>query len=307
MTAKLIFKAEPVITHTCVLGEGPVWDQTRKLVYWVDIPKGHIHQFSTTTGVHRVIPVHQLAGAVALCKNGSLIAALQHGFAFIDPETCNIKMIADPEEHLPHNRFNDGKCDPAGRFWAGTLSFPEDSPVGSLYMLSNDLSVTKKADGITVSNGMAWSLDHQTFYYIDTPTFEVVAYNYHNDSGIISNKKTVIKVPKEDGYPDGMTIDDEGMLWIAHWGGWQLTRWDPRSGEKIFHISMPVAKVTSCTFGGENLGDLYITSASKDLTEEELQRQPLAGSLFVIRGCGFRGVDAFEFLYSLDLFPPIDL
>lgn len=281
-----------------MLGEGPVWDQTRKQVYWVDIPEGHIHQFSTTTGAHHIIPVHQMIGAVALCKDGSLVAALQHGFALIDHETGDIKMINDPEQHLPDNRFNDGKCDPAGRFWAGTLSFPEDSPVGSLYMLSNDLTVLKKAEGITVSNGLAWSLDHQTFYYIDTPTFEVRAYDFDKGSGNISNKKTIIEVPKEDGFPDGMTIDNEGMLWIAHWGGWQLTRWDPQSGEKIFSIPMPVAKVTSCTFGGENLGDLYITSARKDLTEEELRKQPLAGSLFVIRDCGFTGVGVFEFQHS---------
>lgn len=295
MQSEFKLKPEPVISHHCILGEGPVWDAKRKLIYWIDIIRGEVHQLSSGNAVHRVIPVHQMVGAVALCKNGNLIAALQHGFAFIEPVSGNIQMIADPEQHLPDNRFNDGKCDPAGRFWAGTLSFPENSPAGSLYMVSKDLSITKKINGVTVSNGMAWSLDHKILYYIDTPTFQLAAYDFDKSTGNITNRRIAIEFLREDGYPDGMTIDSEGMLWVAHWGGWQLTRWNPQSGKKILGIQMPVAKVTSCTFGGEKLNDLYITSASKDLSAQELQRQPLAGSLFVIHDCGVTGVEAFEF------------
>ncbi len=142
---------------------------------------------------------------------------------------------------------------------------------------------------------MAWSLNQQTFYFIDTPSYEVVAYDYDKNTGSISNKRTIIKIAKEDGFPDGMTIDSEGMLWIANWDGWQVTRWNPATGEKIVAIKLPVAKVTSCSFGGKNLEDLYITSAKIGLSENELAQQPLAGCLFVIKDCGFKSIAAVEF------------
>jgi len=175
------------------------------------------------------------------------------------------------------------------------MSLSEEPNAGSVYVVEKDLSISKRIESVTISNGMAWSINHKTFYFIDTPTFEVVAYDFNKHSGNINNKRTIIKIANEDGYPDGMTIDNEGMLWIAHWDGWQVTRWDPNSGEKIYSIQLPVAKVTSCTFGGENYGDLYITSAKVGLREDELEKQPLSGSLFILRNCGFKGMPAFEF------------
>lgn len=284
-----------VVKHTCALGEGPVWDAKRKVICWIDILQGEIHEYSPEQKTHRTIQVHQMIGSIAICTNGDFIAALQNGLGFIDRKTGEVRMVTDPEGHLPDNRFNDGKCDPAGRFWAGTMPLSEKEPAGSVYAASTDLSVTKKIEGVTVSNGMAWSNDDQTFYYIDTPTFEVAAYDYNKMAGHISNKRTIIKIPKEEGYPDGMTIDNDGMLWIGHWDGWQLARWNPATGKKLYDIRLPVANVTSCAFGGENLDDLYITTAKKGLTEEELQKQPLAGSLFVLRNSGFKGLPSFEF------------
>jgi sugar lactone lactonase YvrE len=175
------------------------------------------------------------------------------------------------------------------------MSFSQTPGAGRVYALENDLSVTKKMETVTISNGMAWSADHQTFYYIDSPTFEVASYHYDKHTGHISNKKTVIKIEEKEGSPDGMTIDREGMLWIAHWDGWQVARWNPETGEILARVQLPVARVSSCTFGGENLDDLYITSAREGLTNGELQKQPLAGSLFVVRGCGYKGMAAFEF------------
>ncbi len=284
-----------VVPYTCALGEGPVWDDVLKTICWVDILNGAIHEFSPKKNTHKTIPVHQMIGAVAVCTDGNFIAALQNGFAFIDRESGEIKMLEDPELHLPANRFNDGKCDPAGRFWAGTMSLSDEPGAGNVYVIQNGLVPEKKIEAVTISNGMAWSLNYQTFYYIDTPTFEITAYDYEKLTGHISNKRTVIKIANEDGYPDGMTIDSEGMLWIAHWDGWQVTRWNPDSGEKLGSIKLPVAKITSCTFGGENLEDLYITTAKVNLTEMELKEQPLAGSLFVIPNCGFKGMPAVEF------------
>jgi len=289
------FQIDVVDEHKCLVGEGPVWDAKRKVICWIDILNGEIHEYSPGQKTQKTITVHQMIGSLAVCTNGNFIAALQNGFAFIDRISGEIKMIADPESYLPNSRFNEGKCDPAGRFWAGTMSLSEETNAGSVYVVEKDLSITKRIESVTISNGMAWSVDHQTFYFIDTPTFEVVAYDYDKYTGHISNKRTIIKIANEDGYPDGMTIDNEGMLWMAHWDGWQVTRWNPISGKKLHSIKLSVAKVTSCTFGGENFEDLYITSAKAGLTEEELEKQPLAGSLFILPNCGFKGYPAFEF------------
>jgi len=286
---------ETVIHHTCLLGEGPVWDAKRNSICWVDILNGEIHEFSTENKTHKIIPVHQKIGAVVICKDSNFLAALKNGLAFIDRENGKIKMISNPEKHLHGNRLNDGKCDPAGRFWVGSMSLAEDEAAGSVYILEKDLSIFKKIENVTIPNGMAWRVNHQTFYFIDTPTYEVVAYDYDKNTGSINNKRTIIKIAKEDGFPDGMTIDNEGMLWIAHWDGWQVSRWNPDTGEKIFEIKLSVAKVTSCSFGGKNLEDLYITSAKTGLNEKELLEQPNAGNLFVIRNCGFKGIAAIEF------------
>lgn len=287
--------AEVVCEIKSELGEGPVWDGPRGLISWVDILNGLIHEWSPENRTHRTIRVGQMIGAMAVCTDGNYVAALQNGFAFVDRRTGEVDFITDPEKNLPNNRFNDGKCDPSGRFWAGTLPFSEDMPAGSLYMLDKDRSVTIKEDTITISNGLAWSLKDRAFYFIDTPTLKVVRYDYDDHTGHIAHKTTVIHIPREAGFPDGMTIDDEGMLWIAHWGGWQVTRWNPVTGRQLTSFKLPVSNVTSCTFGGDTLEDLYITSARKGLNETELGKQPLAGSLFVIKNCGYRGVPAHEF------------
>ncbi|MCM4169544.1 6-deoxy-6-sulfogluconolactonase [Arenibacter antarcticus] len=286
---------EVVCDQKSELGEGPVWDVARGLICWVDILNGHIHEWDAEGNSLNTIKVDQMIGAIAVCVDGNYVAALKNGFGIIDCKSGNVQMIADPEEHLPENRFNDGKCDPSGRFWAGTMPLSEDKASGSLYVFNKDRSVIKMEDNITISNGLAWSKAEKAFYYIDTPTLKVVRYDYAAENGTITNKRTVIHIPKEAGFPDGMTIDREGMLWIAHWGGWQVTRWNPITGEQLTSFKLPASNITSCTFGGSAFKDLYITSARKGLSEEELKQQPLAGSLFVIRNCGYTGVPANEF------------
>lgn len=288
-------KIDVVSDQKCLLAEGPVWDAKRKLIYWIDILNGKIHEYSHEEKSHRITDVHQMIGSLAICDDGNFIAALQNGIAFINRSTHEITPIADPETHLEENRFNEGKCDPAGRFWAGTMSLSETPNAGNLYVLEHRVMLVKKISGVTISNGMAWSPDEKTFYFIDTPTHEIDAYSYDKITAGISDRKTIIRIDEKEGAPDGMTIDNEGMLWIAHWGGWQVSRWDPTTGKKLYAIKMPAARITSCTFGGENLQDLYITSAQQGLTPDELKDQPLAGSLFVIYNCGFKGMPAVEF------------
>ena len=286
---------ETVIPETSLLGEGPVWDFRRKTICWVDILNGLIHEYNPANHLHKNISVHQMIGAIAICKNGHFIGAMKNGFGFIDRNSGEISMISNPEPDLPGNRFNDGKCCPVGRFWAGTMSHTDEPEKGSFYLLDKNLSVTKKIQRVSISNGMAWSLDHSRFYYIDTPTFTVAAYDFDSVNAKIANKRIAFHIPKNEGSPDGMTIDREGMLWIAHWDGWQVTRWNPLSGKKLLSIHFPVARVTSCCFGGENFQDLYITSAKTGLTSDQLHDQPLAGSLFIIRNIGYNGLPLFEF------------
>jgi sugar lactone lactonase YvrE len=286
---------EIVVSHKCMLGEGPIWDDHRKTVCWVDILHGAIHEYSPAQHVFKSISTGQMIGAIGLCRDGNFVAAMKNGFGMVNRNSGTVRLISNPEPDLPGNRFNDGKCDPAGRFWAGTMSHTDEPGKGSLYTLDKNFSVSKKMENVSISNGMAWSPDHKTFYYIDTPTFNVTAFDFDIISGEICNPRIIIRVSQKDGSPDGMTIDQQGMLWIAHWDGWQVTRWNPDTGEKIYTIPLPVARVTSCCFGGDGLGDLYISSARIGLNDDQLKKQPQAGSLFVIKKSGFTGLSGFEF------------
>jgi len=281
---------EVLIRQECLLGEGPVWDASSNCLYWVNILPGDIHRLCITTNEHTVFNVNQMVGAVVLRKGGGLVAAMQHGFYYIDFDNKTLQFITDPEEALPGNRFNDGKCDEAGRFWAGTMPFSENEPAGNLYMLDTNLSVSLKVPHVTISNGLAWTADNTTMYYIDTPTRHIVAYDFDVQTGGIANRNIAVDVSHEKGYPDGMTIDSNNMLWVAYYGGWQVVQYNPVTGEALQRIHFPVANITCCTFGGPTLGDMYITTARKELPANELALQPLAGSVFVIKNIGSTGL-----------------
>jgi len=288
-----IFKLD--VPHS-VLGEGPVWDAGRQCLWWVDIEPGLVHRYTPATAQYRMLPVGDRCSSLVLCTSGNLMLTLKDGFAIMDAGSGAKDYVARVEANLPDNRFNDGKCDPAGRFWAGTMDYKSGiTGAGKLYMLNADRSVTVRLSGITCSNGMAWSPDHTVFYYIDTPTREVVAYCYDKVTGNIRDKRVAVSIPAEQGLPDGMTIDREGMLWVALWGGSAVVRYDPYSGKRIAAIELPVSNVTSCTFGGEHLDDLYITTARSGLSAHELSRQPLAGAVFVCKSVGVKGLDAIPF------------
>lgn len=283
---------ETVLPHRCELGEGPVWDAAIGVIWWVDIMKGEIHRYDPKTALHELCATGQMAGSIALRKDGGLIAAMEHGFYFIDFKNRLLAAISDPERHLHGNRFNDGKCDPAGRFWAGTMSMRDEPTAGTLYRLDNDLSVTGEITGVGCSNGLAWSADGNTFYFIDSLAHDVKAFDYDAKTSIMSNSRTIVQISPEMGYPDGMTIDNDGMLWIALWDGWKIIRCDPGNGKLLHEIILPVSRVTSCTFGGPGLTDLYITTARTGLSDEELKKQPLAGCLFVVKNSGYQGLPA---------------
>ena len=287
-------EAELVIPAKAILGEGPCWDSDKKVLYWVNILDKKVNIYDPRSHKNREIQLGQMVGTVVPRRAGGLVVALEKGFHFLDLETEELTPIDDPESHLPENRFNDGKCDPFGRFWAGTMSLSEEMGQGSLYCLGTDLRVDKKREGLTISNGLAWSPDQKYMYLIDTPTKKVTRFDYNLKSGDIENPTEVIAFPEGVGAPDGMTIDEEGMLWIAHWGGSQVSRWNPETGEQVSSIPIPSLNVTSCAFGGENLDDLYVTTARKNTSEENLDRFPEAGGVFKVRS-GVKGLPAYTF------------
>jgi sugar lactone lactonase YvrE len=266
------------------LGEGPVWDAATRRLVWVDILGRRVHRFDPADDTDAVVletPSH--VGAVAPRRDGGLVLALVDGFWLLDPGATTPRPHRTVDAGRPETRFNDGKVDGDGRFWAGTMAYDLRPGAGSLYRLDGDGQVETMLDGVTISNGLAWSDDRRTLYYIDTPTRQVDAFDCDPTSGAISGRRTFVQLSDDQaGSPDGMTIDSEGALWVALWDGWAVHRYLP-SGTLAAVVRMPVARPTSCAFGGPDLGDLYITSARSDLSAEELAAQPAAGGLFRVR------------------------
>ncbi len=288
-------KADLLLDAKASLGEGALWNKKTQELYWIDIENGILHIYNPKNQQDKAIKLGQRVGTVVPTENGNALVALEDGIYEIDLKTEKKKLLAKrPESESVDNRFNDGKCDPAGRFWVGTMSMKGVEKAGNLYLFDNEGKLTKKYDSVTVSNGIVWSLDSTKMYYIDTPTKEVKEFAYNNKTGEISMAKAVITIPDGMGYPDGMTIDSEGMLWIGMWEGFGLTRWNPNNGELLMKIDVPVSRVTSCAFGGENLDILYITTASIGASEDDLKQYPNSGSLFAIK-TGHTGIPNFTY------------
>jgi sugar lactone lactonase YvrE len=277
-------QATLILDAQATLGEGPIWDARENVLWWIDINECRLHRFDPATKNNTTYDIGQRVGTVVPRASGGLMLAVQNGFAAYDPATQQLTMIADPEAHLPTNRFNDGKCDPAGRFWAGTLQLvEEDMTAGSLYCLYPDGRIERRVSEVGISNGIVWTSDKKTMYFIDSPTRRVDAFDYDNATGEIRNRRTAIALPEGIGYPDGMSIDAEDKLWVALWAGWGVARFDPLTGELLDKIDVQASQVTACAFGGPELKDLYITTARRDLNSTALKDQPAAGGLFHVR------------------------
>lgn len=281
MNAELLFDAK------AALGEGPAWDAKTQTLYWVDILQKKIY-----AGTKVLAELDEFIGCLAPRKNGNLILGKRASFVDFEPASSRQTVLAALSES-PTNRINDGKCDPAGRFLAGTMDMNEKQASGSLYSFDGK-QVTRLLDGIRISNGLAWSPDHKTFYYIDTPTREVKAFDYDAAGGQIANPRIAFRVPEALGWPDGMTSDTRGRLWIAMWGGAQVIRWDPKTGQLLEQIPVPALQTSSCVFGGRNMNELFITSARVGMSEADLQKYPLSGGLFRVQ-TNVEGMPTFEF------------
>ncbi len=298
-------QAELLLDARAALGEGPAWDAKTQTLYWVDILAKRIHAFQDGRDI--VLQLDETVGCAAPRRMGGLVAALRASFVTLEwgaartlasgasagdgiPPRTFLASVSEPAS----NRFNDGKCDPAGRLFAGTMNMNEKSPSGNLYSLEAGKPPRKLLDGVTISNGLAWSPDYKTFYYIDTPTRLVRAFDYDLDTGDIANPRVVIEVPESVGWPDGMTSDMEGRLWIALWGGSRVARWNPLTGQKEAEIVVPAPHVTSCVFGGARRDILYVTTARVGLDESALAQNPLSGGVFQIQ-TQTEGLPTFEF------------
>lgn len=279
----------------CLLGESPLWHASRKSFFWVDIENGKLFEYHLKTGATTIKSFPHRLTLVLEGKENQVILALDCKIASYDLETGALNWLCEVETEFPLNRFNDGKCDSKGRLWIGTLSTEFTAGSGSLYRIGKDLEPHRVLDMLTIPNGMAWTADHSVFYFIDSLTQKIREYQFNLESGEIESSKTAVEIPDQLGLPDGMCIDTEGMLWIAHYGGSGVYRWNPQTGELIEKIELPVPHVTSCAFGGENMDLLLITSARENLDEAQLKEFPLSGDVFVVN-TKVSGSRAFNFL-----------
>jgi len=271
------------------LGEGSFWNHETQEFYWVDIEGKLLHKYNPKTKINKSFPTPSRIGTVVPKNSTEAVVALEDGVYLMNTESGDISLLSDIERDKIQNRFNDGKCDPSGRLWVGSMALDQAKYSGSLYMIDESGKTELKIDSVTISNGIVWTSNHKTMYYIDTPTAQIRAYDFDNKTGNISNERVAIEVNDSLGFPDGMAIDEEDMLWVGMWNGNAVVRFNPNTGEIISKIEVPAHNVTSCAFGGKLLDTLYITTASVDMTPEEQAKYPLAGSLFKVNP-GVKGV-----------------
>jgi sugar lactone lactonase YvrE len=284
--------AELLVDARATLGEGPVWDDTTGRLWWVDIVEGRVHRTDPETARDESIEVGQYVGAVGLRAAGGLVAAVRDGFAIFDPRSGALELIADLQDDDRSLRANDGKVDPAGRFWAGMMALDHGDGRGALYRLDADRSVRPMVERTSISNGLDWSPDARTMYYIDSTPRTVDRFTYDLASGDITARETLIRMP-DDVYPDGMTVDADGCLWVALWDGWAVERYTP-DGRLDRRVEVPAAQASSCVFGGADLDLLFITTAQEGFPPGGKPDQPHAGSLFVCRP-GVTGRPSFRY------------
>jgi sugar lactone lactonase YvrE len=273
------------------LGECPIWDEQSGQLWWVDSRAPAVKRLDPASGKVSVLPLAETVGSIAFRTRGGMLAATRSGIHFLDPATGALAAAARPEMHLPDNRFNDGRCDRAGRFWVGSMSDVRRDPVGTLYRLDADLACTPLRNAIIVPNGLSWSPDGRTMYFADTFRNTIWAWDYDAASGAATGER--VFVDTGTGRPDGSCVDADGCIWNAEYGGWRLVRYTP-AGKVDRTIELPVANLTCCCFGGSNLDVLYVTSARQRMSAAELASQPLAGSVFALRA-GAQGLPESRF------------
>jgi len=296
------YKLDVAIKYKAILGEGPVWDERRNLLFWVDSLNDKACVFNPETGENKVYEMGQNIGTLVLTeRDDEVLVGLVDGLYILNLDTGALTFKVDPEAGIEGNRLNDGKADIRGRLWIGSMCVADNGGEGydtdfkcNLHRVDADYTCTVVDPEIRLSNGMVWTEDQKTMYYIDSPTCLVYQYDYDVEKGVISNRRGCVTIPAEFGIGDGMDIDTDGNLWIAHYTGWCVGKWDPRTGELLGKIELPVSRITSCAFGGENHDLLYIVTASIG-AKNDAKPQPEAGYTFVASGLGVKGKPFYRF------------
>ena len=268
-----------------MIGEGPVWDPRSERLNWVDIAAGVVHRFSPRDGSDLIMDVGQPVGSLGLGVRGGLILAVRDGFALIPAGSERAEQFVDVERHIKNSRMNDGRCDPAGRFWAGTMDWDHAPHAGSLYRLEQtdgELRAARVLDDLTITNGMDWSPNGAIMYFVDSAKQSIDMFDFDPASGSLANRRVFVSIPAREGLPDGLVVDVDGYVWVALFGAGTIRRYGP-SGRIDLEIRVPVSLVTSAAFGGPESADLYITSARHRLDAAQLASEPYAGGVFVCR------------------------
>jgi sugar lactone lactonase YvrE len=267
---------EVVIDLGSRLGEGPLWDHRTGLLAWVDILSGFVHLTDPGSGVTTTIPAGTAVGAIALHGESGYLLAVRNGFATLNGDRVD---VVNEVLEVDGQRMNDGALDPVGRFVAGAIT-DDRTATGALYVRDTDGAVRTLFGGVTVSNGLAWNAGGDRLFYVDSPQQSIDVLDYDVETGTVSGRRRWVSVPDDAGIPDGLTIDSEGCMWLALWGGGKVLRYSP-DAELIGEVHLPVSRVTSCAFGGQALDRLFITTAAVGSSTDDPAR-PHDGALFVV-------------------------
>ncbi|TCD00217.1 SMP-30/gluconolactonase/LRE family protein [Pedobacter psychroterrae] len=289
MTVSTLYKASNV------LGESPFWHAKRQSLFWVDIEQGILHELDWKTKNAQTWRLGRRVSLIIEGNDDQLTLGVQGGLISMDLQTGEFEWLADIEKHIPDRRCNDGGVDSKGRIWIGVMDIHCKAGHGSLYRLANlSAPPVKMLEELTIPNGLVWSHNNDRMYFIDTVSRSVKSYLFNVVTGAIEYEKDAINIPPQMGMPDGITIDNQGMLWVALYGGFALGRWNPLSGKLIDLIKLPVPNVTNCCFAGDQLDELVITTARENLTPQQLSEYPESGNLFIIKSPGVKGVKVYS-------------
>lgn len=276
------WRVECVLDSRSDLAESPWWDAATRQLLWIDLFAGTVNSLDVSTGINQAVRVGQPVGMAVGRSTGGVVVAVRDGVGFVDIQQGTFDLVLGLEGHLPANRANDGYCDAHGRLWVGTMAFEQTPGAGSVYCVHPDLSVEVAIPETTTSNGIDWSPDGRTMYFADTATGRVDAYDFDIDLGQVGQRRPLIDIPVSEGRPDGLTVDAEGDIWLALWGGGVVRLYDPRGRHKET-IAVPAQHATSVAFGGEHLDTLFITTARSVRSPQQAAAQPHAGSLFAVQ------------------------
>ena len=291
MKSKISAELLDVIPCQCILGEGVLWHIEQQAIYWLDIESSYLYRYYVASKETEKFSLPQRTGSFAFTAvDDQIIAAFEQGIARYNLKTASIEWLSQPELHIKGNRFNDGKADRQGRFWAGTMvEKPSTSDQQAhLYCLGHQLSCLSKIDQLAISNGLCWNKSGSILYHADSPTQKIFQYDYCPKTAAITNKR-LFSATSHDAYPDGSTVDNQDFLWNAQWGSSKVVRYNS-DGEIDFVITLPVSQPSCVAIGGPNLDWLIVTTAQQDLSSEALSAQPLAGNVFIYQLTGVTGI-----------------